>query len=133
MDRLRITQKVTRSAFTRAYNAFQSEIRKQSPDITWLQIQFAIREKASKLAELSYKTQEAMLNADEDEETLLKEMEIADEYTAKYHQAKIELSRLTEERPTSTLSSQSSVMTTQENILVNILVYLKVCFEITKN
>lgn len=90
MDKLRLAQKVTRSAFTRAYNAFQNEVKKELPDLTSLQTHFAlIREKASELGELSRKVQDAMIEDGETEETLSKEMENADEYTAKYHHAKI--------------------------------------------
>lgn len=97
MDRLKLAQKVTRSAFTRAYNAFLNEMEKELPDLTSLQTHFAlIREKASELGELSHKVQDAMIEAGETEETLSREMENADEYTSRYHQAKIELARLTE-------------------------------------
>lgn len=102
MDKLKLAQKVTRSAFTRAYNAFLNEMEKELPDLTSLQTHFAlIREKASELGELSHKVQDAMIEAGETEETLSREMENADEYTAKYHQAKIELARLTEKGNTS--------------------------------
>jgi len=45
-----------------------------------------------------------MLSAGEEEETLTREVEIADEYAVKYHQAKIELSNLMEVRPTQMLA-----------------------------
>jgi len=59
MNKLKSMQKVIRSSFTKAYNAFQVE--KLSPDLTRLQMQFAlIRDKASELSELSHKIQDAM-------------------------------------------------------------------------
>jgi len=53
--------------------------------------------------------------SDEEEETLTKEVEIADEYAVKYHQAKIELSNLMEVRPTQTLAQQPAIAS-QESI-----------------
>jgi len=117
MDKLRSTQKVIRSSFTKANNAFQVVKQKPSPDLTRLQMQFAlIRDKASELSELSHKIQNAMLSAGEEEETLARELEIADEYAVKYHQTKIELSNLTEVRPTQMLAQQPAIVASQESI-----------------
>lgn len=121
MDKLKVSQKVTRIAFSRAYNSFQVEIRKETPDITSLQTHFALlREKASELAELSRKIQNAMVEAEEEEELLSREIEIADEYTAKYHQAKIELARATEtgnpSSPVPSVQSLSTVIPIQSNV-----------------
>jgi len=117
MDKLKSTQKVIRSSFTKAYNAFQAEKQKPSPDLTRLQMQFAlIRDKASELSELSHKIQDAMLNAGEEEEILTREVETADEYAIKYHQAKIELNNLVEVRPTQMLAQQPAIVASQESI-----------------
>ncbi|XP_025155125.1 uncharacterized protein LOC112588673 [Harpegnathos saltator] len=121
MDKLKISQKVTRIAFTRTYNAFLSETKKGSPDITSLRVNFAlIREKATELGELSQKIQEAMIEAGETEEALSREMESADEYMARYHRAKIELTQLSETRETAMQAAQPqpfpTVVSAQENI-----------------
>ncbi|XP_018403172.1 PREDICTED: uncharacterized protein LOC108780082 [Cyphomyrmex costatus] len=119
MEKLKSAQKVLRSSFTKAYNAFQIETKKSSPDLTKLQTQFAlIRDKASELGELSHKIQDAMLDADEEEEILIKEVENADEYTAKYHQTKIELSDLVEAGPSQMPVPQPIIITSQESIRV---------------
>ncbi|KYN07072.1 hypothetical protein ALC62_01968 [Cyphomyrmex costatus] len=119
MEKLKSAQKVLRSSFTKAYNAFQIERKKSSPDLTKLQTQFAlIRDKASELGELSHKIQDAMLDADEEEEILIKEVENADEYTAKYHQTKIELSDLVEAGPSQMPVPQPIIITSQESIRV---------------
>jgi len=98
MDKLKSTRKVIRSLFTKAYNAFQVEKQKLSPNLTRLQMQFAlIRDKASELSELSHKIQDAMFNADEEEETLTGEVDCdlhfstspvchLHEYAVKYYQ-----------------------------------------------
>lgn len=97
MDKLKSSQKVIRNSFTKAYNAFQAEKQKLSPNLIRLQTQFAlIRDKAIEFSELSHKTQDEIFNASEQEETLTKEVKTADEYATKYHQAKIELSDLME-------------------------------------
>lgn len=122
MDKLKTSQKVTRIAFTRAYNNFQAELKKRSPDITSLQTSFAlIRDKTSDLSELSHKLQDAMIEAEVSEEELSREIENADEYSAKYHQAKIELSHLTEKPNIATSSlplqhTQPTVASAQESI-----------------
>ncbi|XP_025154441.1 uncharacterized protein LOC112588490 [Harpegnathos saltator] len=121
MDKLKISQKVTRIALTRTYNAFLSETKKGSPDITSLRVNFAlIREKATELGELSQKIQEAMIEAGETEEALSREMESADEYMARYHHAKIELTQLSETRETAMQAAQPqpfpTVVSAQENI-----------------
>lgn len=119
MDKLKLSQKVTRIAFSKAYNSFRLEITKESPDLTSLQTYFAlVREKASELADLSRKIQDAMIEAGVEEEALTKEMESADEYTAKYHQAKFELTGLTEkgnELPPA-MPLQTTAVSTQESI-----------------
>lgn len=118
MDKLKISQRVTRASFTKAYNSFQVEKRKELPDITLLQLSFALmQEKTSELVELSHKLQDLMLEAGEAEEDLCKEIEHADEYTAKYHRAKIELTNLTERSDTSSARRSSQLMvSTQESI-----------------
>lgn len=97
MDKLRLSQKITRSSFTRAYSFFQAEKEKRSPDIISLQVCYAlIWDKANELKELSLKNDyEMMIDAKESEEIVHKEMEHADEYAAKY-QVKVELTYLME-------------------------------------
>lgn len=91
MDKVKLSQKVTRIAFTRAHTAFQAERARQPRDITSLQVAYAlVRDKASELSELSLKLRDLMIEAGESEETLCREMEHADEYAARYHQAKLE-------------------------------------------
>ncbi|KMQ84903.1 hypothetical protein RF55_16915 [Lasius niger] len=119
MGKLKLSQKITRSAFTRAFNSFQDEIGKEPLDITSSQTYFAlVREKALELSELSHRIQNAMIEAGEAEEVLSREMENADEYTAKYHQAKIQLTNLTERgnAATPTPHLQPMVAPSQESI-----------------
>lgn len=92
MDKL----KISRTAFTRAYGVFQAERAKESPNITSLQACFAlIRNKASELDDLSLKLRNLMIEAEETEEAINKEVEHADEHTMKYYLAKVELMQLT--------------------------------------
>ena len=92
-----------------------------------MQVTFALlRDKASELNELSTcKLRELMIEAAESEEAICREIEHADEYAAKYHQAKLFLASLTERQDTqglpgpSTTAAQrsfSTVTTTQESI-----------------
>ncbi|KYN39212.1 hypothetical protein ALC56_06399 [Trachymyrmex septentrionalis] len=110
MDRVKLAQKVTRIAFTRAYAVFQAEKARQPLDITSLQVAYAlVQDKASELKELSLKLRNLMIQAEESEEALCREIEHADEYAAKYHQAKFEVTGLIErqEAHESTLPAQS--------------------------
>jgi len=122
MDKLKLSQKITRSAFTRAWGAFQIEINKKPPNITSLKVQFEIlRDKASELESLRQKLQETMLEAEVGEDVILQEMERADEYLANYHRAKIEMTQIIEkENPRvsapAELSTSSSAVVMQENI-----------------
>lgn len=126
MDKVKLSQKVTRIAFTRAHTAFQAERARQPRDITSLQVAYVlVRDKASELSELSLKLRDLMIEAGESEETLCREMEHADEYAARYHQAKLELTRLIERQeahestvpaPSTSRQAHSAIATTQESI-----------------
>jgi hypothetical protein len=123
MDQVKLSQKVTRAAFTRAYTSFRAEKDRGSPNLTSLHVQFAlVRDKASELNELSQKLRNLMIEAGESEETICREIEHADEYAAKYHQAKLELTQLTERQETREAGTSApaqrahSTIATQESI-----------------
>ena len=62
MDRVKLTQKVTRIAFTRAYAVFQAKKARQPLDITSLQVAYAlVQDKASEHKELSLKLRNLMI------------------------------------------------------------------------
>ena len=65
---------MTRSAFTRAYGAFQIEIAKQPLNLTSLKVQFElVRDKASELESIRQKVMDTMLDEDAEEDVILKE------------------------------------------------------------
>ena len=121
MEQVKLTLKITRSAFTRVYTSFRTEQSKESPDITSLQVSFALlRDKTSELNELNQKLQTLMIEAGDSEETIGREAQHADEYATKYHQAKVGLTCLLErknelETPTPA-PLQRTTTTTQESI-----------------
>jgi len=120
LEKAKLSQKIVRIAFSRAYNTFQTERERASSDIISLQVVF-IRDKASQLDELSQRIRELMIEAGESEEAVCREMEHADEYAVKYHQAKLLLTPLTERRDTqglttSTLSQNPLPTTAKESI-----------------
>lgn len=122
MEKLKLSQKMARSAFIRTYGAFQIEIAKQPLNLTSLKVQFEIvRDKASELESIRQRLMDTMLNEEVEEEVMLKEIEHADEYLARYHQAKIEMTQIDEREhtrntpvPTESPQSFRAVVSTQE-------------------
>lgn len=116
-----------RAAFTRAFNVFEAEEVKESPDITALQVSFAlIRDKASELDELNQRLRNLMIESGENEEAIIKEMEHADDYSAKYHLTKIGLPNLTQKKDEIARQAQP-----QQSQLTDRTTGKYTCFEIT--
>jgi len=79
--------------FTRNLGLLNAELSRESSDAQELQIRLAmISEKHSELENIHQKIIDVMFDGDASEEQLAQEIEIADDYKIKYHQAKIVIS-----------------------------------------
>lgn len=113
-DKLKSAQTVTRRAFTRAFNAFELEYKKDSPSLIEIQVHYALlRDKASELTEISSKLQDLLIENEVPEDDINTEIEHADEYSSKYHYAKLVITQLID-KPTPSQPNPSSAIQGQQ-------------------
>ncbi|XP_018395064.1 PREDICTED: uncharacterized protein LOC108773670 [Cyphomyrmex costatus] len=97
MEKMRKTRAAIRTAFTRNLSSLYKELEKERPDYAELQARLAIvRDKASQLEEMNQKLFEVMADSEADEQELVQETDVADEYRMKYQQAKLAVNNILE-------------------------------------
>ncbi|XP_011707938.1 PREDICTED: uncharacterized protein LOC105462784 [Wasmannia auropunctata] len=89
MEKLKKSRTVTRIAFTRSLTLLNAALSGERSDVQELQVRFAmVNEKHVELEVINQKMLEVMIDGDASEEQLAQEIEAADDYRVKYHQAK---------------------------------------------